>query len=104
LILLTSRRKVSQKPKNRCYRFPVGESLIRASNLRKEESPTPRKPIKKTAKKVTTQPRRPNLEEEIRRRAYKLYDARGREDGHDFDDWLRAEAEVKGTAAQAAFA
>ena len=36
----------------------------------------------------------PNLEEEIRRRAYELYEKRGREDGHDLDNWLRAEAEI----------
>lgn len=35
-----------------------------------------------------------NLEKEIRRRAYELYAERGREDGHDLDDWLRAEAEI----------
>lgn len=37
---------------------------------------------------------RPNLEEEIHRRTYELYEQRGREDGLDLDDWLRAEAEV----------
>ncbi|MGZ4812630.1 MAG: DUF2934 domain-containing protein [Terriglobales bacterium] len=36
----------------------------------------------------------PDLEEEIRRRAYELYEERGRENGHDFDDWLRAEEEI----------
>ena len=36
----------------------------------------------------------PKLEEEIRGRAYVLYEQRGREDGHDIDDWLRAEAEL----------
>jgi len=40
----------------------------------------------------------PNLDEEIRRRAYELYEARGREDGRDLDDWLRAEAEITSTA------
>ena len=35
-----------------------------------------------------------NLDEEIRRRAYELYEKRGRDDGHDVDDWLLAEAEV----------
>jgi hypothetical protein len=40
----------------------------------------------------------PNLEEQIRRRAYELYEERGREDGRDLDDWLRAEAEIAGTA------
>jgi hypothetical protein len=33
-------------------------------------------------------------EEEIARRAYALYEARGREDGHDLDDWLHAEQEL----------
>ncbi len=39
----------------------------------------------------------PNVEEEIRRRAHELYEERGREDGHDMEDWLRAEAEITGT-------
>jgi Protein of unknown function (DUF2934) len=39
----------------------------------------------------------PNVEDEIRRRAYELYEQRGREDGHDVDDWLRAEEEVMQT-------
>jgi hypothetical protein len=34
------------------------------------------------------------LEEEIRRLAYQLYAERGRENGHDVDDWLRAEEEL----------
>jgi hypothetical protein len=38
-----------------------------------------------------------SLEKEIRRRAYQLYEERVREDGHDLDDWLSAEAEITGT-------
>ncbi len=34
------------------------------------------------------------LEEQISRRAYELYEARGREHGHDREDWLQAEAEI----------
>ncbi len=34
------------------------------------------------------------LTEYVRRRAYELYQARGREDGHDVEDWLRAESEI----------
>jgi Protein of unknown function (DUF2934) len=34
------------------------------------------------------------VEHQIRLRAYELYEARGREDGHDLDDWLRAEEEI----------
>jgi len=29
-------------------------------------------------------------------RAYQRYEARGREDGHDMDDWLAAEQELRG--------
>ncbi len=34
------------------------------------------------------------LEIQIRERAYELYEARGREDGHDLEAWLRAEEEI----------
>jgi hypothetical protein len=34
------------------------------------------------------------VEERIRRRAYELYQARGREDGHELEDWQQAEAEI----------
>ena len=33
--------------------------------------------------------------ERIRQRAYELYEARGREVGHEIDDWLQAEAEIE---------
>jgi hypothetical protein len=32
--------------------------------------------------------------DQIRRRAYELYEARGQEGGHDVEDWLQAEAEI----------
>ena len=32
--------------------------------------------------------------ESIARRAYELFEGRGRQDGYDFDDWLRAERET----------
>jgi len=34
-------------------------------------------------------------EEDIARRAYEAYEARGRQDGHDLDDWLQAERELR---------
>jgi hypothetical protein len=40
--------------------------------------------------------------EEIRCRAYQLYEERGREDGHDLEDWLRAEDETTGRSERAA--
>jgi hypothetical protein len=36
------------------------------------------------------------LEHQIRLRAYELYEARGRKDGHELEDWLRAEEEIAG--------
>jgi len=42
--------------------------------------------------------------EQVAQRAYELYEARGREDGHDLEDWLCAEAEITGRAAKAASA
>jgi hypothetical protein len=32
------------------------------------------------------------LQQRIAQLAFQLYEARGREDGHDIEDWLRAEA------------
>ena len=56
-----------------------------------------------TAKpKKSLEPRSPkpdlpsNAEERIRRRAYELYEQRGRVDGFALDDWLQAEAEILG--------
>lgn len=35
-----------------------------------------------------------DIEDKIRRRAYELYEERGRGDGHELQGWLKAEAEV----------
>lgn len=40
--------------------------------------------------------RSPELEEQIRARAYELYEQRSKEEGHEIDDWLQAEAELTG--------
>ncbi len=42
----------------------------------------------------------PLVQDEIRRRAYELYEQRGREGGRDLEDWLRAESEVRQKAAK----
>ena len=44
------------------------------------------------------------IEQQIQKRAYELYEQRGRTDGHELDDWLQAECEIKGTQAHAATA
>lgn len=63
----------------------------------------PNRPKKKAPTLITSAPRK-NLEEKIRRRAHALYEARGREDGRDLEDWFRAECEITGKAAKAATA
>ena len=40
------------------------------------------------------------IEELIRKRAYQLYEQRGRVDGFALDDWLQAEGEILGTQKQ----
>ena len=44
---------------------------------------------------ILTQAAKPSdLQEQIRHRAYKLYEQRGRNDGQELGDWLQAESEV----------
>jgi hypothetical protein len=40
------------------------------------------------------------IEQQIQQRAYELYEQRGRRDGHELDDWLQAECEIKGHAGE----
>jgi hypothetical protein len=46
----------------------------------------------------------PRIEEEIRERAYELFEARGGQDGYELEDWLRAEEEITGRKSDAAAA
>lgn len=41
------------------------------------------------------------LEHQIRQRAYELYEAGGRQEGRELDDWLRAEEAITGKKARA---
>jgi hypothetical protein len=63
----------------------------------------PNPAMKKTPTLVTSEAPK-NLEGQIRSRAYELYEARGREDGRDLEDWLRAESEITGSAVKTAAA
>jgi Protein of unknown function (DUF2934) len=44
---------------------------------------------------MTVTSEREELEQQIRLRAYELYEARGRKHGHELDDWLRAKKEIR---------
>jgi hypothetical protein len=59
-------------------------------------------PPKKSPATVTCEPQ--ELEHQISLHAYELYEARGREDGHELDDWLRAEEEIREKTVTAAAA
>ena len=52
------------------------------------------KPPKKQPATVTGDPQDIELEQQLRERAYELYEERGRQDGHDEEDWLRAKEEI----------
>jgi hypothetical protein len=49
-------------------------------------------PPKKFPATATNEPE--ELEYQIRQRAYELYEARGRKDGHELEDWFRAKEEI----------
>ena len=46
------------------------------------------------AKQNLSQESNVEVRQKIRLRAYELYEQRGREDGQDVEDWLKAESEV----------
>jgi len=52
----------------------------------------PQIPTLSTGTRATGSP--VDTQEQVRRRAFELYEQRGREDGHDLDDWLQAESEL----------
>ena len=67
----------------------------------------------KRASNVVTMPAPPNASEPapqpvsspdanaVARRAYEIYESRGRIDGYDVEDWLQAERELKSIAVRA---
>jgi Protein of unknown function (DUF2934) len=57
--------------------------------------PTPLRTTHHTTKSVS------DLQEQIRRRAYELYERRGGVEGHELEDWLQAESELTQPEAQA---
>ena len=66
--------------------------MVTAKRTRKPKS------AKATAAPVQQVSVSTDFQETIRSRAYSIYEQRGRDHGHDLDDWLIAEAEVVGKA------
>ncbi len=72
------------------------------TKMKLEEENTIMKPASSQKAISTVEPRM--IEEKVRARAYELFNARGREDGRDLEDWLRAEEEVTGRTSSSAAA
>ena len=51
-------------------------------------------PPKKFPATMTSGPQDIELEDQIRQRAYELYEERGREEGHELEVWYRAKEEI----------
>jgi Protein of unknown function (DUF2934) len=65
------------------------------TNPRGSRAPTPTPlDLPETEDPEVAVQREPPAQEEIARRAYELYLERGGQDGHDVEDWMRAEAEL----------
>jgi len=52
-------------------------------------------PPKKSPTSVTSEPQDLELKDQIRHRAYELYEGRGRQDGRELEDWFRAKEEIR---------
>ena len=68
---------------------------MRTISVASKEYPYERKSPEKIARERDQRIRDIELEEQIRLRAYELYETRGRQDGHEMEDWLQAETELK---------
>ncbi len=69
------------------------------STYRSERKPTAAKPAPALQSVNATSPPAATREEEVRSRAYRLYEERGRQDGRALDDWLQADQEAPPRAA-----
>ncbi len=58
----------------------------------------------KSTRKTNSAEAQLDIEEQIRQRAYELYQERGGADGNDVEDWLTAERELRETQAEKAAA
>ncbi len=68
----------------------------RQDRYRKQQEDEPKMPdaTRNRSTKTTAQRSAHDIQHQIRERAYELYERRGRNNGHDLDDWLTAESEV----------
>jgi hypothetical protein len=82
--MLLSRRRASKNGSE------AQQILIQEYRTMKRAIPTTT--LRQTSTQVTIST--PDVQEQIRLRAYELYEQRENDSGHELDDWLQAEAEV----------
>jgi HSP20 family protein len=70
-----------------------GENAMKSTPTRFPQHTTPL-PISRLIEGDTLAERMGQISAAIARRAYELFEARGSEDGHDWQDWFRAESEL----------
>ena len=75
----------------------AGTTPAEAAAAEVKVAPEPRKleVVKSERRKNAAPPTPINMEDEIRRRAYELYQQRGTASGSEAEDWLAAEREVR---------
>jgi len=69
---------------------PTAERADQESALTSAQRRSPASAIPAAAKSSSKE----DTAERIRRRAYEIYEQRGRQDGQELEDWIRAEQEV----------
>ncbi|MGA9306357.1 MAG: DUF2934 domain-containing protein [Candidatus Sulfotelmatobacter sp.] len=68
---------------------------VAAAEINKTPEPRKMEVVRSEPRKNAAPPIPINLEDEIRRRAYELYQQRGNASGSEAEDWLTAEREIK---------
>jgi hypothetical protein len=71
--------------------MPKAKSPRNGNSTAKKITPITQGITQQESKKVSAAT---NLEDEIRRRAYELFEERGRISGYEHEDWLAAEREI----------
>ena len=74
--------------------MPTKQEVMPNKQLRTVPVTEALRPADNAAQQIQTAVVIANLHEQVRVRAYELYEQRGREDGHDVEDWTQAEAEI----------
>jgi hypothetical protein len=83
---------ITFKPSTHGTYQPEGEEPMTTNRRGSDEQLAQRNDVQNAA--------RPVDRAEISQRAYERYEERGREPGHDVDDWLEAERDLRGQSAE----